>query len=54
MPRSVLDFSGLLRLCSVLLTLSSGKCGRYSHPETKTEAAKMGLESDFSGSNKTS
>jgi len=41
---------GVLRLCSGLLALSSGKSGRCSRPGTKTEAAKMGLKFGFSGS----
>jgi hypothetical protein len=41
--------SGMLRLCSILITLSSGKRGSRSRPETKTEAAKMRLESGFCG-----
>jgi hypothetical protein len=39
----------MLRLCSGLLTRSSGKCGCCSRPETKTEPAKMRLESNFRG-----
>ena len=41
--------SGKIRLYSSLLTLGSGKSGRCSRPETKTEPVKMRLESDFRG-----
>jgi hypothetical protein len=39
----------MLKLCSVMLTLGSGKSGSCSRLETKTELAKMRLESDFRG-----
>jgi hypothetical protein len=40
----------VLRLCSGMLTLGSGKSGLCSRPKAKTELAKMRLESDFRGS----
>jgi hypothetical protein len=39
--------SGMLRLYSGLLILGLGKSGRYSRPGTKTERARMRLESTF-------
>jgi hypothetical protein len=41
----------LLRLCSSLLTPSSGKSCRCSRPETKTEATNIRSESDYFGIN---
>jgi hypothetical protein len=37
-----------------MLTFGSGKSGRCSRPETKTEPAKKKLESDFRGSSESS
>jgi hypothetical protein len=39
----------MLRLCSGLLTLSSGKSGRCSPPETKTEPAREKVHIEFVG-----
>lgn len=41
--------SGMLRLCTGLLAPSSGKSGRCSRPETKTEPAKEKVEYDYTG-----
>ncbi len=40
----------IFSLCSGMLTLGSGKSGRCSLQETKTELAKIGLEYDFPSS----
>ena len=39
----------LVRLCSGVLTFGSGSSSSYSRPKTKTELARMGLDSDFRG-----
>jgi hypothetical protein len=40
---------GMLKLGLGMLRLSSGKSGRCSRPETKTEPAKEKVEYDYSG-----
>jgi hypothetical protein len=41
--------SGMFRLCSGSLTLSSGKSGRCSRLETKTEPAREKIYIEFKG-----